>query len=209
MKRTLIILSLVVPAAACTVAPAGPRRTVAVEEPRPTPVAEPMPAPEPIAELEPEDQLANPFIEEELALDEPSCPMTVPGTTVAFVETSTGAALSFETMDVAELKSKVDAIVVAHNDTHHPPELAPEEEVAAGETPEDDDPILASGGVRAAPADAEAILPVTTPSEAFVEINGTGVRLVYVTEPEHLGALRDEIRGHALALAGGRCTASP
>ena len=213
MTRTLIILSLVAPAVACTVAPTGPRRTT-VAEPRPTPAAEPMPAPEPIAELEPEDQLANPFEEdlaEDLALDDPSCPMTVPDTTVAFVETDTGAALSFETSDVAELKGKIDALVVAHNDTHHPPDLveAEEEVAAAGEEPERDDPILASGGVRAAPAGTEAILPVTTPSEAFVEISGTGIRLVYVTQPEHLDALREEISGHAVVLAGGRCIASP
>lgn len=50
---------------------------------------------------------------------DPSCPVTVPGTSVAVEDTNTGAALVFvTTSDVAELRKRVATMAKMHNDQH-------------------------------------------------------------------------------------------
>jgi hypothetical protein len=50
---------------------------------------------------------------------DPSCPVTVPGTSVAVEDTNTGAALVFvTTSDVVELRKRVATMAQMHNDHH-------------------------------------------------------------------------------------------
>ncbi len=50
---------------------------------------------------------------------DPSCPVTVPGTSVAVEDANTGAALVFvTTSDVAELRKRVATMAQMHNDHH-------------------------------------------------------------------------------------------
>jgi hypothetical protein len=119
--RTLVSLLSVSLLIACTHAPVAKRPTSQVAEP----------SPEPKRPLAPEDELADfperddavltavaprptvpppTMIEEELVEEEdPTCPMSVPGTTVAFVETSTGAMLLFEAAHPDEVQRRLEA----------------------------------------------------------------------------------------------------
>lgn len=50
---------------------------------------------------------------------DPSCPVTVPGTSVSVEDTNTGAALVFvTTSDVAEIRKRVATMAQMHNDHH-------------------------------------------------------------------------------------------
>lgn len=178
-------LLLAAPLAACHTAPVANPRVTAVAKPAPAPVE--TPAPQPPAPIAPE--VAAPIIEELIAED-PSCPMSVPETTVAFIETETGAALMFETSDVTEVRSRLDAIAFEHN--------------KAGWT-SDDGTVHASGGVQ--PIGEPTRLPViSTPSKATVETTGSGVRIDFAAEPGQLDRLRDEVRQQSIAMSGGRCS---
>ncbi len=54
-----------------------------------------------------------------VASDDPSCPVTVSGTSVNVEDTDTGAALVFVTTgDVAELRKRVSAMATMHNERH-------------------------------------------------------------------------------------------
>jgi hypothetical protein len=207
MKRTLILASLLSAIAACKTAPvARPKVAKAPPPPAAAPAPKAEVAPEPVSELV--DPYEMQPIEDELVAEEPadpSCPMSVADTTVAFVETERGAALMFETPTVAEVQTRLDAIAMDHNESQ-PPRPIPGTE-GSDEWGERDDTVLASGGVE--PAAATARLPrVSTPSQATVEISSTGVRLSYRAEAEHVEALREELRAQAVILASGRCDES-
>ena len=199
MIRSLILCAILAPLTACYAAPVAKRRVAQAEKPAPAPA----PAPAPTAE--PENALANPFAEEVVseeiitedlvAADDPTCPMSVPETSVAFLETETGAALVFETGAIDEVRGRVDAIAMDHNKAH-PTGGAPD-----GAT------VHASGGATYPPS--TRVPRVTTPSQATVELTGTAVKLTYTAEPQHIEALREELRVQAITMASGRCEASP
>jgi hypothetical protein len=202
MKRSLILPLLLAPITACYAAPVAPRKVAKVEKPAPAPAPAPAPQPdpEPIA-----PEVAAPIVEE-LLPEDTRCPMAVEGTSVAFVETETGAALMFETPGVSEVQTRLEVIAMDHNKVHPPGDAGTA--VAGSEDWGDrDDTIHASGVATLQPS---VRLPrVTTPSQATVEVNGTGVRLLYTAEPQLVEKLRDELRAQAIAMASGQCEAPP
>lgn len=200
--RALIAsLLFAAPLAACYNAPVAQRRVAKAEKPAPAPkltqVLVPSPEPVPV----PVETEVAPTIVEDLIVEDTSCPMSVAETTVAVVETETGAALMFETAGVAEVQSRLDTIAMNHNKANQRP--IPDSE----DWGDRDDSIHASGGVSIEPSSHP--LRITTPSQAVVETHGTGVRLVFTAEPQHIEQLREEIRAKAISMASGRCSDSP
>ena len=195
MIRSLILCALLAPLAACYAAPVARPRVAEVEKPAPAPA--PAPAPESTVLADPfaEQMVSEELVTEEIVADDPTCPMSVAETTVAFLETETGAALVFETGAIDEVRSRVDTIAMDHNKTH-----------PTGGAP-DSGTVHASGGATYPPS--TRVPRITTPSQATVELTGTGVRLFYTAEPQHIDALREELRAQAITMASGRCEASP
>jgi hypothetical protein len=192
MIRSLILCLLLAPLTACYAAPVAKPRVAKAEKPAPAPAPEPAPTNTELADPFAESAVTEDLITEEIVPEDPSCPMAVTGTSVAFLETETGAALVFETGDIAEVRTRLDAIAMDHNEAN------PSADATT---------VHASGG--ATYPKSTRVPRVTTPSQATVEITATGVRIFYTAEPQFIESLREELREQAITMAGGRCEASP
>lgn len=192
MIRSLILCMLLAPLMACYAAPVARPRVAKAAKPAPAPPPAPAPASTVLADPFAEQMVVEELVAEDLAPADPSCPMSIPGTSVAFLETETGAALVFETGDVAEVRARLDSIAMDHN------KALPQDDATA---------VHASGGATY-PASTK-IPRVKTPSQATVELTATGVRLFYTAEPQFIDALREELAAQAITMASGRCEASP
>ncbi len=139
-----------------------------------------------------------------------TCPMTVPGTSVAVEDTATGAALVFATTgDVAALRSRVTAWADGHSQRHQAMGPLPtgDEQAAGGH----DHAAMAGHGANhdhAAPAGADLAAMVAVHSRAVATDVDGGARLTFTAFPDGIGALRTELRAHAAHLASGTCAMS-
>jgi hypothetical protein len=144
--------------------------------------------------------------------NDPSCPVSVAGTSVTVEDTDTGAALVFVTTgDEGELRKRVEAMAAMHNEQHS----------AMGPLPSGDE----AGGAHEHHAhhahhDASASANehaghgehakhaggmIGVHSAAKAEEIGDGARLVYVVAPADVAKLQTELRTHAQHLSNGTC----
>lgn len=143
------------------------------------------------------------------------CPMTVAGTSVTVEDTATGAALVFVTTgDVAELRRRIAAWADGHN-AHHAAmgPLPTGEEVGGGG--HDHHHHHHHGGSGEGGGDhgdhgAAAHVGfshtmIAGHSRAIASDLDGGARLELVAFPDGIGAMREELRGHAGHLAAGHC----
>lgn len=144
------------------------------------------------------------------ATDDPSCPVTVPGTSVTVEDTSTGAALVFVTTgDVSELRRRVTAMATMHNDHHGKMGPLPTGEEAGGGGHAGHDMAgmdhsnmnHAAGGEH----DGHAGGMISIHSKAAEEDIEGGAKLVVTAAPSDIAALGDQLRMHAKHLAAGTC----
>lgn len=152
--------------------------------------------------------------------DDPTCPVSVPGTSVSVEDTATGAAFVFVTTgDVAAVRERVAALAAMHNDHHGKMGPLPDgNEAAAGH----DHGAMhgghaGHGGGGAGEGDHAGhgehaghgggsmgqMIGVHSKAEA-VEIDG-GARLVLTVGANDVAALQDELRKHAQHLGTGTC----
>lgn len=186
-------------------------------------VAKPPVAPAPTAKAMPVARQTIPAPAPELAIDE-TCPMSVPGTTVAVEDNVDGAALVFTTSgDVTALRTRVIEVANDHNREHLKIGALPvgtQRTYASGgdalpagtntddhQIPQENSGTYASGGnygqtPQMNMKDQPIIL---THSRAQIEPFDGGVRLVFIGDAQDVQALRDEVRLHADHMATGRC----
>ncbi len=133
--------------------------------------------------------------------DDPSCPVTVAGTSVSVEDTDTGAALVFVTTgDDDELRKRVAALAATHNEQHGAMGPLPTGDEAVGGHAHHahhghHDPHGHHGGGGM----------IGVHSAASVEEILDGARLVFVVAPGDVGAIQTELRAHARHLSGGTC----
>lgn len=164
------------------------------------------------------------------AADDPSCPMTVPGTSVTVEDTDAGAALVFVTTgDVAQLRERVRAMATMHNDMHGAMGPLPtgDESGGAGHSMHsghgmdmgagggdqhagmDHGDGATAGGEHAAmnhgdhAKHAGGMISVHSRAEAG-DVEG-GARLAFVAAPADVAALQSGLRAHAEHLSSGSC----
>lgn len=140
--------------------------------------------------------------------DDPSCPVTVPGTSVAVEDTDTGAALVFVTTgDVAELRRRVEAMAAMHNDHHGKMGELPTGEGAEGGHAGHDMKGHDMGGKHHGGGEhaGHAGGMISIHSKAAKEDVDDGARLVLVAAPGDVAALGDQLRMHAQHLSAGTC----
>jgi hypothetical protein len=146
------------------------------------------------------------------AADDPTCPVTVVGTSVTAEDTSTGAALVFvTTSDVPELRKRVGAMARMHNDHHTAMGPLPTgtEQPAAGGGHEHHDhggghAGHAGGGDHAGHA-GKAGSMIKVHSKATSEDIDSGAKLVFIAFPDGVAKIQTELRMHASHLASGTC----
>ncbi len=146
--------------------------------------------------------------------DDPSCPVTVPGTTVTVEDTATGAAFLFVTTGDPELvRTRATALATMHNDMHRamgalPDGTASTTAVTAGGH-HHHHPVAATTDGTAAPAGPAMVMPmgqmISVHSQATVTAMEQGARIVFVSSPNDVAQLQNELRVHAQHLAGGTC----
>lgn len=152
------------------------------------------------------------------ATDDPSCPVSVPGTSVSVEDTNTGAALVFvTTSDVAELRKRVAAMAQMHNDHHGAMGPLPDGTGAAGAHAGHDmsghaGHDMGSGSAAQGHAGhdmgghgghAGGMMGVHSKAES-VDVD-TGAKLVFTAAPADVAKLQGEMRMHAQHLSGGTC----
>lgn len=151
------------------------------------------------------------------ATDDPSCPVTVPGTSVSVEDTATGAALVFVTTgDVAAVRQRVAALAGMHNDHHGKMGPLPDGSgggAHAGHGGMDHGSHAAHGGGghggHGSAGDGEhaghagGMIGVHSKAEV-AEIDG-GARVVLVAGPDDVAKLQSELRMHAEHLSSGTC----
>ena len=159
--------------------------------------------------------------------DDPSCPVAVPGTSVAVQDADGGAALVFTTTgDVAGVRQRAREMVRMHNETHAKMGPLPTGDAAGGghaQGGHDHGAMggdkAASGGDHSAHSGGDQSAPSTggehsghvggmvqIHSHAVAEDIDGGVRVVFHPEPKQQAALRDELAKHAQHLSAGRCS---
>ncbi|MBA3541763.1 MAG: hypothetical protein H0T79_19270 [Deltaproteobacteria bacterium] len=148
---------------------------------------------------------------------EPSCPMTVAGTSVTVEDTDTGAALVFvTTSDPAELRKRVASMAQMHNDQHAAMGPLPDgnagggahaghdmggghagHAMGSGEHAGHD----MSGGKHAGHAGGM----ITVHSKATASDVESGARIAFAAGGEDVPKLQSELRMHAKHLSSGTC----
>jgi hypothetical protein len=150
--------------------------------------------------------------------DDPSCPVTVPGTSVSVEDTNTGAALVFVTTgDAAELRRRVGSMATMHNEQHGAMGPLPTGNEDAGHAGHDMHAMHGdhsahgghaghdmSGGEHAGHAGGM----IGVHSKAAAEDIAGGARLVFIAAPNDVAKLQDELRMHAQHFAAGTCQMS-
>jgi hypothetical protein len=181
--KTISTLLLSLLLAAC----GGASQSAAPSTPAPPVAAAPAPAPAPAP-----------------ADDDPSCPVAVPGTSVAVEDTDTGAALVFVTTgDATEVRRRVASMASMHNDQHGAMGPLPTGNEHAGHAGHDMH-AMHGGGEHAGHAGGM----VGVHSKAIAEGIDGGARLVFVAAPNDVATLQDELRMHAQHFAAGTCQMS-
>jgi hypothetical protein len=149
---------------------------------------------------------------------DPSCPVSVPGTSVTVEDTNTGAALVFVTTgDVAELRKRVAAMAKMHNDHHGSMGALPDGKDAGGGHAGHDMSKMGSGSMQGHDMSnmgsgddmsqhaghAGAMISVHSKAEsADVE---RGAKLVLTVGAADVAKLQSELRMHAQHLSNGTC----
>lgn len=153
-------------------------------------------------------------------MEDPTCPVTIPGTSVAVEDTATGAAMVFVTTgDVAALRERVAALAAMHNEHHGKMGALPDGSeggsgghVHGGHEGHAGMEHGGEGGAHEGHAGmdhgahaghAGGMIGVHSKAEV-VEIEG-GVRLELVVGASDVAAIQAELRQHAAHLATGTC----
>lgn len=143
-------------------------------------------------------------------VEDPSCPVTVRGTSVAVEDTATGAALVFvTTSDVAELRRRVVAMAEKHN-THHAAmgPLPDGSGDAGGHAGHDMGGHAGHDMGGGAPAGHDmsgmsGMIGVHTKAVAS-DVEG-GARITFIAGGADVAKLQGELRMHAQHFASGTC----
>lgn len=155
---------------------------------------------------------------------DPTCPMTIAGTSVTVEDTATGAALVFvTTSDVGELRKRVAAVATMHNEHHGKMGALPDGTEAGGADHahhhhgghgggEATGDHAGHGGGGHVPGGQPAAMQLGTmigvhSKAAATEIDG-GARLELIAGAADVAKLQGELRMHAQHLASGTCTMS-
>jgi hypothetical protein len=149
--------------------------------------------------------------------DDPTCPVSVPGTTVTVEDTVTGAAFLFVTTGNPDLvRTRATALATMHNDMHRamgalPDGTASSTELAAGAggghhhhhpaAPTEDGSAVAAPAAMAMPMGQM----ISVHSQATASAMDQGARVVFVSSPNDVAQLQRELRVHAQHLVGGTC----
>lgn len=136
--------------------------------------------------------------------DDPTCPVTVAGTSVTAEDTASGAALVFvTTSDVAELRKRVTALAKTHNDHHTamgPLPTGTEQGATGGH-----DHHAMAGGDHAGHQMGGAGSMIGVHSKATAEDIEGGAKITFIAFPDGVAKLQGELRMHAQHLASGTC----
>lgn len=143
------------------------------------------------------------------ASDDPSCPVSVPGTSVTAEDTAGGAALVFVTTgDTAELRKRVAAMASMHNEQHAAMGPLPDgTDTGGGHAGHDmsghaaHDMSGAKGGDHAGRAGGM----IGVHSKATSEDVEGGAKIAFVANGDDVAKLQSELRMHAQHLASGSC----
>ena len=141
---------------------------------------------------------------------DPSCPVTVPGTSVSVEDTNTGAALVFvTTSDVVELRKRVATMAQMHNDQHSAMGPLPDGTAAegghaghdmgggGGHTGHD----MGGGGSHAGHAGGM----ITVHSKAGASDVEGGAKIAFTANGADVAKLQGELRMHAQHFSSGSC----
>ncbi len=151
-----------------------------------------------------------------VAADDPSCPVAVPGTSVAVESAEGGAALVFATTgDVAEVRRRASEMARIHNEEHAKMGPLPTGGDAAGhdhashdhgamQSQEGEHAGHGAGGAGEHTGHAGGM--IQTHSHAQVEDTDSGARIVFHVDASQMSAIESELRQHAQHLGSGRCT---
>ena len=141
---------------------------------------------------------------------DPSCPVTVPGTSVSVEDTSTGAALVFvTTSDVTELRKRVATMAQMHNDQHSKMGPLPDGATSDGGHAGHD---MGGGGEHAGhdmsgggshAGHAGGMIGVHSQAAAS-DVEG-GAKIAFTASGADVGKLQGELRMHAQHLSSGSC----
>jgi hypothetical protein len=138
-------------------------------------------------------------------VDDPACPVAVPGTSASVEDTDLGAALVFVTTgDVEQVRARARAMAKAHVDHHAamgpmPTGLEPPDGAGAHDHHHMDH----GGGAHASGGSGGGM--ITIHSNATAADIDSGARIEFVASPGDVPALRDQLRMHAQHLAAGTC----
>jgi hypothetical protein len=148
------------------------------------------------------------------SVDDPSCPVSVPGTTVTVEDTATGAAFLFVTTgDPKLVRTRATALATMHNDMHRamgalPDGTASTTAVAAGGHHHHHQPAAATNDSAAA-AGRAMVMPmgqmISVHSRATTTNIEQGARVDFVSSPNDVAQLQNQLRVHAQHLDGGTC----
>jgi hypothetical protein len=153
---------------------------------------------------------------------DPSCPVSVPGTSVSVEDVSGGAALVFVTTgDVADLRRRVAAMAAMHNEHHQAMGPLPDgpdgNDAGSGHAGHDmkGDANPGAGGGHAAHGmsgsehDKHAGGMIGVHSRALASDVDGGARITFVANSADMAKLHDELKMHAQHLAAGTCRMDP
>jgi hypothetical protein len=140
--------------------------------------------------------------------DDPSCPVSVAGTSVTVEDAANGAALVFVTTgDVAEVRKRVATLAAMHNEHHSAMGPLPDGTDAGGGHAGHDAHAhhggAGGGGGGAHAGHAGGMIGVHSKATA-ADIDG-GAKVTFVANGGDVGKLQSELRMHAQHLAGGTC----
>lgn len=143
---------------------------------------------------------------------DPTCPVSVPGTTVTVEDTAIGAAFLFVTTGQPDhVRTRATALAKMHNDMHSamgalPDGTASTTAVAAGGHHHHHQPAAATTNDSAAPAMAMPMgQMISVHSRATATDIEQGARVDFISSPNDVAQLQNELRVHAQHLVGGTC----
>ena len=137
----------------------------------------------------------------EASASDPSCPVSVPGTSVNVENTDSGAALVFvTTSDVGELRKRVTAMAQMHNDHHGSMGALPDGTDQGGHAGHDMSK-MGSGGEHA--GHAGGMIGVHSKAAAS-DVEG-GAKITFTAGAADVAKLQSELRMHAQHFASGTC----
>lgn len=142
------------------------------------------------------------------ATTDPSCPVSVAGTSVSVEDTTNGAALVFVTTgDVAEVRRRAASLAAMHNDAHGKMGALPDGTSGGGEHTGHGGHDMSGhaghdmGGAHA--GHAGGMIGVHSKAVAS-DIEG-GAKVTFIANAADVGKLQSELRMHAEHLASGTC----